>query len=174
MKPTHLLLGEILRPHGIRGELRMRVLTDYPERIMELDSVFLGASIDAKRLTEFKIQKMRMHQGYALLTLEGVNDRNTAETLRGLVVMVDINEAVPLEDDEVYLYQLIGMRVITTEDTLVGHVSDVLETGANDVYVITTPEDHEILIPAIESTILEIDTESNTIRVEIPEGLIPS
>ncbi len=81
-EPRYLVLGEILRPHGIRGELRMRVLTDYPERIPHLDQIYLAESADDDDPAAYQVTNMRMHQGYALLQLEGINDRTQAEPLR--------------------------------------------------------------------------------------------
>lgn len=173
-QPKHLLLGQILRPHGIRGEMRMRILTDYPERIKKSVRVFMGSGPDASDLQAYTVEHMRLHQAYGLLKLENVNDRGQADLYRDLFVMVPLSEAVPLEDDEVYLYQLIGMSVCTTDGVELGVVDDVLETGANDVYVVKTPAGAEILIPVIDQTIVETDVDTGVITVDLPEGLLPT
>lgn len=151
----------------------MRVLTDYPERIVTLDYVFVGSGPEDPHVRRFDVQHMRMHQSYGLLKFKQVKTRNDAELLRALFVMVSHEQAVPLEDDEVYLYQIIGLEVQTTDGIVLGRVSDVLETGANDVYVVSSPERGEILLPVIPTTILETDIERGVITVQIPEGLIP-
>src|SRR5215213_9192954 len=93
--PKYLLLGEILRPHGVRGELRLRILTDHPERITELEQVFLGDDTNDDNVTIYHVQHMRMQNEYGLLKLKGIDDRDEADTLRGLFVMVDLENAVP-------------------------------------------------------------------------------
>src|SRR5215813_13441040 len=108
-QPRYLLLGEILRPHGIAGEVRMRVLTAYRERLPELKTVYLGDDPDSTDAIEYTVEGVRMHQGYALLKFEGIDDRNQADTLRELLVMVELENAIPLEEGEFYLYQLIGL-----------------------------------------------------------------
>ncbi|MDX2076611.1 MAG: ribosome maturation factor RimM [bacterium] len=170
--PPYLLLGKILRPHGIRGELRMQMLTDYPERITALKKIALGDSPETTKAKYYTVEFMRLHQEYGLLKLKGVDDRNAAELFRDLFVMVKTADAVPLADDEIYLYQLIGMTVKTDEGELLGSLVDVLETGANDVYIVKSDVHGEILIPVIPSVVLKTDTDTNTITVRLPEGLL--
>ncbi|GAB4509368.1 MAG: ribosome maturation factor RimM [Anaerolineae bacterium] len=172
--PQYLILGEILRPHSIKGELRMRILTDFPERITQRKHVFLGADADSPRVKGYDVEHMRMHQGYGLLKLKTIDDRNQAEMLRGLLVLVKLEDAVPLEEDEVYLYQLIGLNVFLEDGTALGTLVEVLETGANDVYIIDSPQHGEVLIPAIDETILDTDLENQRITVRLPDGLLPS
>lgn len=172
-EPKYLLLGEILRPHGIQGELRMRVLTDYPERIQELGAVYLGTGPEDRRAERHVVQHMRMHKGYGLLKLKTIPDRNQAEQMRGLFVMVSMKDAVPLEDDEIYLFQLIGMSVQTEDGQALGEIVEVLETGANDVYIVKGQEHGELLIPVTDETLIEINSETSTITVKLPDGLLP-
>lgn len=171
--PRFLLLGEILRPHGVRGELRMRVLTAYPETIAEREEVFLGDGPEASRVLRRHVTHLRMHQGYALITFQGITNRSEAEPLRGLFVMIRTEDAVPLEDDEIYLYQIIGMTVKTTEGKTLGTVSEVIETGANDVYLVKSRRHGDILIPATEEVIVHTDVDDNVITVNLIEGLLP-
>jgi 16S rRNA processing protein RimM len=117
---------------------------------------------------------MRMHKDYGLLKLADVPDRSQAEFLRGLFVMIALDQAIPLEDDEVYLFQLIGMRVQTEDNTLLGEITDVIETGANDVYIIHSPDYGEVLIPITEETLLDTDPEAGMVTVRLPDGLLPS
>lgn len=172
--PQYLILGQILRPHGIQGELRMLMLTDYPERITELEQIYLGEGPDAPKIQAYTVEHMRLHQGYGLLKLEGVHSRTQAESFRQLQVMVAIEDAVPLEEGEFYLYQLIGVTVKTEAEQVLGVIKDVLETGANDVYIIDSPDYGELLIPATDETILNTDIEASLMIVRLPEGLLPS
>ncbi|MFO7323424.1 MAG: ribosome maturation factor RimM [Chloroflexota bacterium] len=171
--PKYLLLGEILRPHGVRGELRVRLLTDYPERINELERIFIGSGIDADDVRPYPVQHMRMHQGYGLLKLKTIDDRNAADLLRGLFVMIDLEHAVPLEEGEFYLYQLIGLTVQQEDGSLLGTLVEVLETAAHDVYVVDSPTYGEVLIPVTDETILVTDIDAGIVRVRLPEGLLP-
>lgn len=171
--PRYLVLGQITRPHGVRGEVRLRLTTDYPERITTLDTVFLGKSVDDANSQPYRLRAVRMHQGYALLTFQEIPDRTAADNLRNLYVMVRHEDAVPLEDGEFYLYELIGLTVKTADDQILGTIKDVLETGANDVYVIHSPDYGEVLFPATEETIIAHDIPNGVVRVTIPNGLLP-
>jgi 16S rRNA processing protein RimM len=170
--PRFLLIGEILRPHGVRGELRMRILTDYPERITELGKVYVGEGVDAKVPAVYAVEHMRMHQNYGLLKLEGIDNRTDAEIFRQLYLMVSIEDAVPLEEGEFYLFQLIGLDVRTADGVQLGKIIDVMETGANDVYIVESARYGELLIPVTDETIIETNIEQGFIAVNLPEGLI--
>lgn len=167
-----MLLGRILRPHGVRGELRIDVLTAYPERIMPEDRVFIGPDpSDPAAAVEYQIDGVRRHQQYLLLQLEGVHARDEADLLRDQYVMVPLDDAVPLEEDEFYLFQIIGLPVYTEHDEHLGEIVDVIETGANDVYVVRGPRG-EILLPAIEECILDVDIEGKRVTAHLMEGLL--
>lgn len=174
MKPGYLLLGEVLRPHGVRGELRIRLLTDYPERIARLKTVFLAESPEATTVKPYQVAGMRMNKGFGLLRLHEINDRDQGDRLRGLFVLVDIENAVPLEEGEFYLYQLIGLNVVTDMGASLGTLVEVLETGANDVYIVDSPTYGEILIPVTPETIVQTDVQSGVLIVKLPEGLLPN
>ncbi len=174
MNPSYLLLGEVLRPHGIRGELRLRVMTDYPERIAKLKTVFLAETPEAKKVTPYQVAGMRMNKDFGILRLREIVDRNQADRLRGLFVLVDLKNAVPLEAGEFYLYQLIGIKVVTGLGETLGTLTEVLETGANDVYIVDSPKYGEILIPVIPETIVTTDIASGVLIVNLPDGLLPT
>ena len=171
-RPKYLLVGEILRPHGLRGELRMRVLTDYPDHLPQLDSVYLGDSPDDTALEKHGLEAVRFNKDLALLSLAGCRNRNDAELLRDKVVMISIDQAAPLEEGEYYLFQLIGLRVVA-DQIEIGQIKEVLQTGANDVYVVHSDEFGEVLIPAHDETILNIDFDAGVITMALPEGLLP-
>jgi len=172
-RPDYLVIGEVLRPHGVQGELRIRILTDYPERIAELPTVYLGADVESPNLKPYPVAGMRMHQNYGLLRLKGIDNRDKADRLRGQLIMVDIDHAVPLEEGEFYLYELLGLEVRTEEGETLGTISEVIETGANDVYVVDSPRYGEVLIPVTEETVLETNIAAGIVIVRLPEGLIP-
>lgn len=171
-QPPFLLLGQVLRPHGVRGELRVNILTDYPERIGPEMVVYLGSDPgDPATVTEYEIVQARRHQQFLILLLKGISDRNAADRLREQYVMVPLDEAVPLDEDEFYLFQAIGLAVYTAEGEHLGRVAEILETGANDVYIVQGPRG-EILLPATDECILDIDIEAGKMTVHLLDGLL--
>jgi 16S rRNA processing protein RimM len=164
--PTHLVIGRIVAPFGIRGEVKVRIETDDPDRFTLLDSVYLG-----KALRPYAIESSRIHQGNALLHFRGVDDRTAAEELRGQYVYVAMKDALPLEEGEYYVHQIEGLATVTAEGERLGTIREVLQTGANDVYVVEGPKG-EILLPAIADVILGVDLDAGTITVRIPDGLL--
>jgi len=171
--PQYLILGKISRPHGVRGEVRMRIVTDYPEQLHDLKTVYLGTSPDDGDMQPIELSKVRFHQDYALLTFKGINNRDDVDKFRQKVVMIHIDNAIPLEDGEYYLFQLIGLTVVA-DDKEIGAVVEVIETGANDVYVVQSDTYGEVLIPAHEETIVNIDFDTEIITMSLPEGLLPT
>ena len=137
----YLLVGEIIRPHGVRGELAMKIFTDFPERLAQHEMLYLG-----EQRTAYRLLGVRKHRSALLIKLQGISDRNDADRLRKLAVNIDIKNAVPLAEGEHYLFQLWGMQVVTEEGDVLGRIEDVLETGANDVYVVNGTRG-EILLP---------------------------
>lgn len=172
-RPDYLVLGQVLRPHGVRGELRIRILTDTPEHIARLKVVYLGLGPEDP-VKPYPIESMRPHLDYGLLKLHGINTREKADRLRNLYIMVDIENAAPLEEGEFYLFELIGLEVRQEEGDPLGKITEIIETGANDVYVVDSPQYGEVLIPATEHTILETNIAGGYILVRLPEGLLPS
>lgn len=167
------MLGRVLRPHGIRGELRIDILTEYPERIVAGSKLYLGSDPeDAAAAKLYEVTKARRHQKYLILQLAEVPDRNTAELLRGQYLMIAPADREPLAEGEFYLYQLIGVAVYTDEDEHLGQIDEIIETGANDVYVVHGPRG-EVLLPAIDECILEIDIDAKKMIVHIMDGLLP-
>lgn len=114
-----------------------------------------------------------MNQNYGLLKLKELDDRDQADLLRALFVMIPIEQAVPLEEGEFYLYQLIGLTVQTTDGQVIGTIREVLETGANDVYGVESEQYGEVLIPVIDEIIVKTDIEARVLTVKLPEGLLP-
>ncbi|MDQ7026608.1 MAG: ribosome maturation factor RimM [Anaerolineae bacterium] len=172
-KPNYLLIGEVLRPHGIRGELRLKILTDYPERVSKIKTVYLGSDANQTDATPYSVQSARLNKQFLLLMLKEIQSRNDAETLRGQFVMIDTDNAIPLDDDEIYLYELIGLTVKTDTGQELGAIKDVIETGANDVYVVSSRQYGEVLIPVHDETLIEIDTDAAIVTVKLPNGLLP-
>jgi 16S rRNA processing protein RimM len=145
----------------------MKVLTEYPERLSGVDALYVGPDYRPLHL-----ERTRQHQTGLLVKFKGISDRNAAEEMRNQFVYVHIDDAIPLEEGEVYLYQIEGMQVVTDEGETLGRVTDYIETGANDVYIVTTPEGDEILLPAIPQVVVGLDVENKVMTVHLLEGLI--
>lgn len=166
-EPKFLLVGEIIRPHGIRGDLAMKIMTDHPNHLLSLKTVYLGSDHQP-----YQIKLIRRHKTGMLLRLKGISDRDKAETLRKLRVYIHIADAVPLEDGQYFLYQLEGIQVITDTGQTLGRFTDYIETGANDVYIISSDTGEQILLPAIPDVIKHIDLDAGIMTVHLLEGLL--
>jgi len=169
VEPRYMAIGRVIRAHGIRGELSVAVLTDFPERFEATEWVYLGNEYQADR---YHLENYRWHKKNVLLTLGGVTDRTQAEQLKGQLVQVPIEEAVALPEGGYYLFQLIGLRVVTTTGAFLGELTDILETKANDVLIVTDQNQKEVLLPAIPDVIRSIDLAQGQVVVEIIDGLI--
>jgi 16S rRNA processing protein RimM len=155
----------VVRPFGVRGELKAELLTDHPDQLGRLRTVYLGPQAEP-----WAVEGVRLHKGAALFKLTGCDDRTAAESLRGALVQIALEDAVPLEEGEYFEYQIVGMSVVEKDGTLLGKITEIISTGANDVYLVVGP-DGELLLPAIESVILEIDLEADQMVVHLLEGL---
>jgi 16S rRNA processing protein RimM len=146
----------------------MKSLTAYPEHLSTQMQLYVGT-----RHQPFAIRRIRRRdEAMLLIQFEGINDRNAAESLREEMVYVHIDNAVPLEEDEYYLYQIEGIKVVTSDGEELGQITDIIETGANDVYVVTTPDGAEHLIPAIEDVIQSVDVAEGLMVVRLLDGLL--
>jgi 16S rRNA processing protein RimM len=165
-EPGYLAVGRIVRPWGVRGELKVEILTEDPARFERLETVYVGL-----QFVPYRLERSRLHHRAVLLKLVGCDDRNAAEALRGSLVQVAIEDALPLEEGEYWIYQILGLEVYTLEGELLGVVKEVLETGANDVFAVRGRRGREILVPALKDVVLDIDLVAGRLLVELPEGL---
>lgn len=163
--PRYLIIGRVLKPWSYRGEMKIEILTEFPNRFASLRQVFIGD--DAK---SFLVESTRLHGKHALVKLQGV-DATQAAKLRDQLVYVSREDAVPLERGKHYLYELVGLRVVTNDGEALGEIIEVLDTGANDVYVVRDAS-REILIPAIEDVVKEIAIARGEIVVKLLEGMV--
>ena len=165
--PSYLAIGHIVGVHGIRGELRVMSMTDYPARYAAGAQVMLGTPELARPAV---IAGARPHRGMYLVLLDSISDRTAAEKLVGQYLLIPESEAFPLGEHENYLHDLIGLTVRTAEGELLGILSEVLVTGANDVYLVRG-ESGEVLIPATRQVVVKVDLGSSTMTVQLPDGL---
>lgn len=167
-EPRFLVIGEVLKPHGVRGEVRVMPHTELPERFTWLERVFLGE--DAPR--PVGVEAVRFHKTWVLLKLAGCDDRDAAEQLRGTLILIPEDEAIPLDEDEYFLYELEGLQVVTDEGEELGVLREVIETKANNVFVVDGPRG-EVLLPDTDEVIQQIDFENGRITVHLLPGLLP-
>lgn len=166
-EPEYLVVGFLRRPHGVKGEILMNVHTDFPERLKTGKTVFVGDSFQPMVLAS-----LRPHAAGMLVRLRGVKTPEEAGLYRNTWVYVPTEDRPALPEGEYYHHQLIGLNAVTDDGRELGILVDVLETGANDVYVIRDADGNEVLLPAIPAVILEIRLADRQMRVHLLDGLI--
>jgi 16S rRNA processing protein RimM len=167
-EPVFLAIGKLRRPHGIQGEILMDVLTDFPERLEKGVIIYMG-----DQHQPLKIRSRRWQNKAMLLAFDGFTDPETAGQFRNEFLYVRADDRPPLPEGEYYHHQLLGLEVIDETGQPLGVLTKILDTGANDVYIVRPTRGQEILLPAIEQVILDIDLEYKQMRVHILPGLIP-
>jgi 16S rRNA processing protein RimM len=163
-----LQVGVITSTHGIRGEVKVFPTTDDVSRFKKLKQVILD---DGRQQLEMEIASVKFFKNMVILKFKGIDNINDVEKYRRARLLVTRENAVPLEENEYFIADLIGLSVTTDEGEGLGTITDVLQTGANDVYVVTTPDKKEILVPAIRDCIQSVDLEKKEMRVHLLPGL---
>ncbi len=163
-----LAVGRVLRPHGVRGELLLETLTEFPAHLAEAEEVYVGEAA-----VPHSLRRVRERGSQLIIQLADCLDRNAAEAYRGQLIQIKTEQAAPLPPGRYYHHQILGLEVISDTGEALGQVSEILETGANDVYVVTSAAGQELLLPALRSVILQIDLEARRMTVHLMEGLRP-
>lgn len=164
-----LRVGVISSTHGIRGEVKVYPTTDDPERFLYLDEVILDTGREHKIL---EIEGVKFFKNQVILKFKGYDNINDIEKYLKKDLLVDREHAVELGENENFIADLIDMEVVTDEGKVLGTLTDVIETGANDVYAVKTPEGKEILLPAIRDCILDVNVDEKRMTVHVMEGLL--
>lgn len=160
---VRLVVGTIIGPHGVRGEAKLRLATDTPEHLRTIRRVWVGDEEQSRRLLGLRFQA-----GNALIRLSGVTTPEQVDELRGLPVRIAGTDARPNEPGEYFLFQLIGLRAFDEAGEPVGVLSDVLETGAHDVFVISPETGDDILLPNHPDFVLAVQPEAGRLTVRLP------
>lgn len=161
-------IGKVAAPFGVRGELKVRLLTDIPNRFEQLDVIYAGDDHHP-----YAIQNVRPYKAdMILLSLRGVNDANVAESLRGADLYIPLDRLAQLPAGSYYQHDIIGLRVFTLDEVYIGTVVDIITTGSNDVYVIKKQDGPQVLIPAIKDVITQIDLQKHVMRIDPIPGLL--
>lgn len=162
-------VGVIANTHGIRGEVKVFPTTDDVGRFKQLKKVILDTGKEKKDL---EIQSVKFFKNMAILKFKGIDNINDIEKYKGKDLLVTREDAVELEEDEFYLADVLDAKVVTDEGEDFGVIKDVMETGANDVFVIETKEGKEVLFPVTKECILDIDTDEMLVTVHVLPGLL--
>lgn len=164
MDSQFIAVGRVVATWGMRGDIKVEVMTDFPDRFSPQEKVY----IKGRAVT---IERSRWHRGRVILKLAAIDSVEDAEGLRGRFLEVPQSQLRQLPKGEYYQFQLLGLEVWTTEGELLGQIAHILPTGSNDVYVV--PSRHgELLIPAIEDVVKSVDLKRGRIVIEVIAGLL--
>jgi len=159
-----VVIGEVCAPFGLKGEVKVVLQTDDPDRFKGLKKVLVGKPGSSGRLME--IEKVRSHKGMMLVKFAGVDDLTKAELLRGMQVRIRESDRAPLGENEYYIDDIIGLDVVTTEGKDLGKITEVLQSPANDVYITD-----RAMIPAVKEFVVSIDLDRKQMVVKPVAGL---
>ena len=163
-----LQVGVISSTHGIRGEVKVFPTTDDAARFKKLKKVLLDTD---REQVELEIQSVKFFKQFVILKFKGIDNINDIEKYKGKSLLVPREDGVPLGRDEYYIADLIGMEVFAGDERF-GVIKDVMETGANEVYIIDSDMHGEVLIPAIRQCVLDVDVENKKMQISLMDGLI--
>ena len=166
---TEFQVGAIASVHGIKGEVKVFPTTDEPEKFKKLKKVVLKTE---KEEREMHLKSARFFKNMVIVKFAEIESPEEAQKYRGATLWIAREQAVPLEKNEYYQADLIGLSVVTEDGKELGTLTDVLETGANDVYEITLQDKRRVLFPAIRDCIKDVDLETGRVTVHVMEGLL--
>lgn len=163
-EPVFLAVGRLRRAHGVEGEMLMDILTDFPERLRQGKTLFMG---EARQPVQ--IESVRGHDRELIIHLAGIHTPEETAPYRNQILYVKASELPKLPEGEYYHHQLLGLSVVDEAGQPLGELADILETGANDIYIVKTSDGKEMLLPAVDTVILEVSLERHEMRVRPPE-----
>ena len=163
-----ITIGKIVGTHGNKGLLKVLPLTDFPDRFLGMDSITL--LLDGKE-KKYTLLEASHHKRNVLLELKEIPDMTGAEALKGALIKIKREELTPLPDGSYYIFDIVGITVCTPGGDHLGVVEDIIQTGANDVYVINTGKPAPLLVPALKEVVREIDIKAGRMVVELPEEI---
>ncbi|AQS59426.1 ribosome maturation factor RimM [Desulforamulus ferrireducens] len=169
MTEQYITVGEIVNTQGVQGEVRVIPATDFPERFFKMKKVLV---LHKGQRQEYVIERAREHKQFIILKFAEVSDMTAAEKLKGALLQITPAELTPLPPGSYYQFQIIGLEVIDEQGRSLGTVTNILRTGANDVYEVKRPAGKDLLIPALKSVIKKIDLPAGKMEVVLPEGLL--
>lgn len=170
-----LTVGKLVNTHGIRGEIKVLSHTDFPEVRYAKGKKLLIVPADGSARIEVTVESAREHKGMFIIKLKEYNNINDVEKYKGSLITVPSTDLVDLPENEYYFHQIVGCEVYTDEDESkpLGTIKEILQPGANDVWVVKPAKGQDILIPVIDDVVLHVDIEAKRIVVHLMEGLLP-
>ena len=165
--PAFLAVGKIRRPHGVAGDVLVEVYTDFPERLQP-NAVFYAGEAHLP----LTIRRQRIHNDGGLLAFDGFSTPEQVGRFRNQILYIAVTDAMELPEGEFYYHELLGLSVMNEMGELLGKVTEIMQTGANDVYVVTNEAGREILLPAIAEVILDVNLDLSKMKVHLLPGLV--
>lgn len=162
-------VGVIANTHGIRGEVKVFPTTEDPQRFKKLKEVILDAKNEQIKL---EVSSARFFKNLVIVKFKGIDNINDIEKYKGKDLLIQRKDAVKLREDEYFICDIIGSKVVTEDGKEVGSLKEVLQTGANDVYVVTTLDKKEILLPVIKDCVLDVNIEEKIVTVHLMAGIM--
>lgn len=162
------VIGVVLRPQGLKGEIKIESISTYPERFKKLKKIF----IKKDDFQAYSIENVRIADKFVYLKLNDIDNRDQAENFRGCEVFIEESELLKLSEHEYFYHDLIGCRVFTEEKKYIGKLVQISQYGSNDVYTVKDEAGKEVLIPAIREVIKHVDIIKKEIHIQVLEGLI--
>lgn len=166
---NYLRVGVITTTHGVRGEVKVYPTTDDINRFNDLEKVYLDTG---REYIPLEIEGVKYFKQLVILKFKGIDNINDIEKYRGKDLLVSRDQAIPLEEGEYFIYDLIDSEVYSEDGNKLGILTEIMTTAANDVYVVKTPQNKEILLPSIKECILDIDAINKKITVHLMKGLV--
>ena len=165
----YLEIGQIVNTFGIKGMVKVKPFTDNIERFNNLEKIYIK---NKSGQTEYKIQEVKYHKNMVLIKFEGIENPEQADLLRNSYLIVDRETEEPLEPGRYYIVDMIGLDVFTDDNEYLGKLEDIYNTGSNDIYVVKNELGKQVLLPAIEDVIKNIDMDSKKVIVHLIPGLV--
>jgi len=162
------IIGKVLKPRGLKGELKVEIITSFPEHFQELEKLFVKNNSDWKA---FVVKAVRLNNRFALVRLQGIDSQEQAETLRNHYLYIEEKDLRPLTKDEFYIHDLMNMQVVDENGTQLGHIVDVESYTGNDVYVLEGADGMKHLLPATKEVVKSVDPKQKKMVVRLMEGL---
>jgi 16S rRNA processing protein RimM len=168
--PTGMfVVGKILKPQGLKGEVKIDIITSFPAHFAKLDCLFIEKD---KKWQTYSIDSVRLSNRFVFIKFSNINSVDEAVALRNKLLYISKNELTDLSENEFYIHDLIGMKVYDKQETLLGEIIDVETYSSNDVYILKTLNGDERLIPAIKDVVLKVDAKQKIMLIHVMEGLL--